>query len=366
MVTARDGEDHRTAPQRRDGQGQERVDRSEGAGQQATDQHGGGNAAPEPHRLARHTGHPAGPQRRGTGVGRRAGPGAAAGPRAGGHDHQRQQPEEHPAPAGVLAHQAGQAGSEDTGQHPGGGDHGEHPDPGALGVGAPDGGVDDRRRGPRAEALQRRPATRDRHRGGRAAHHEARGERRRRAGERPGRAEAVGQGAAEQHADDAAQEERREGGPVAAPAEVIGDLGHDRGHGEGLGGEQRDRQHQAGRQPPPSRAPHAVHRSGTYRRPARAGPGTGAPLERCRSGTGGRLGSLGRDGRRAGAAGRAAGLLRRRRDGHQGAGLDGAGLRPARVLLPRDRAQPAGGPALRGPRRGVRRRRGRGAARAAR
>ena len=35
------------------------------------------------------------------------------------------------------------------------------------------------------------------------------------------------------------------------------------------------------------------------------------------------------------------GLLRRRGDGDQGAGLDGAGVRAARLLLPRDRPQPA-------------------------
>ena len=36
-------------------------------------------------------------------------------------------------------------------------------------------------------------------------------------------------------------------------------------------------------------------------------------------------------------------VLRRRGDGDQGPGVDGPGLRAARVLLPRDRAQPAGG-----------------------
>ena len=54
-----------------------------------------------------------------------------------------------------------------------------------------------------------------------------------------------------------------------------------------------------------------------------------------------RPGSLDVDGRRPGAPRRAPGLLRRGRDGDQGAGVDGAGLRAARVLLPRDRPQPA-------------------------
>src|SRR5882672_8967422 len=44
-----------------------------------------------------------------------------------------------------------------------------------------------------------------------------------------------------------------------------------------------------------------------------------------------------------GAPRRTAGLLRRRGDGDQGARLDGASVRAARVLLPRDRAQPARG-----------------------
>ena len=50
---------------------------------------------------------------------------------------------------------------------------------------------------------------------------------------------------------------------------------------------------------------------------------------------------------RSGAARRAPRLLRRRRDGDQGAGVDGAGVRAARVLLPRDRPQPARRRALR-------------------
>ena len=62
----------------------------------------------------------------------------------------------------------------------------------------------------------------------------------------------------------------------------------------------------------------------------------------------------------------AAGLLRGRRDGDQGARLDGAGLRAAGVLLPRDRAQPARGRPVPGAGRGVRRRRRRGARRAPR
>ena len=46
-------------------------------------------------------------------------------------------------------------------------------------------------------------------------------------------------------------------------------------------------------------------------------------------------------GRRPGAPGRAARVLRRCRDGHQGVGMDGPRLRAARLLLPRDRPQPA-------------------------
>ena len=44
-------------------------------------------------------------------------------------------------------------------------------------------------------------------------------------------------------------------------------------------------------------------------------------------------------GRRSGAARRATWLLRRRRDGDQGVGVDGAHVRAARLLLPRDRPQ---------------------------
>ena len=60
---------------------------------------------------------------------------------------------------------------------------------------------------------------------------------------------------------------------------------------------------------------------------------------------------------------RAPGVLRRGGEGHQGPGLDGPGLRAARLLLPRDRPQPARGRPVRGPGRGLRRRRGRGARR---
>ena len=59
---------------------------------------------------------------------------------------------------------------------------------------------------------------------------------------------------------------------------------------------------------------------------------------------------------------RAAGLLRGRGDGDQGAGLDGAHVRAAGLLLPRDRPQPADRRALRTPGRRVRRRHRRGAA----
>src|SRR5258708_1981052 len=45
--------------------------------------------------------------------------------------------------------------------------------------------------------------------------------------------------------------------------------------------------------------------------------------------------------RRTSAPGATARLLRRRRDGDQGVGVDGPCLRAARVLLPRDRPQPA-------------------------
>ena len=63
------------------------------------------------------------------------------------------------------------------------------------------------------------------------------------------------------------------------------------------------------------------------------------------------------DGRRPRAARLAPRLLRRGRDGDQGAGVDGAGLRAAGVLLPRDRPQQARRRSLHGPRRGLRRRR---------
>ena len=66
-----------------------------------------------------------------------------------------------------------------------------------------------------------------------------------------------------------------------------------------------------------------------------------------------------------GAPRRAARLLRGRGDGDQGAGVDGARVRTARVLLPRDRAQPARGRALPRAGRGLRRRRLRSAGRCA-
>ena len=57
-----------------------------------------------------------------------------------------------------------------------------------------------------------------------------------------------------------------------------------------------------------------------------------------------------------GVARRAAWLLRRGRDGHQGPHLDGAGLRAAGVLLSRDRPQRRGGRCVRAGRRAFRRR----------
>ena len=78
------------------------------------------------------------------------------------------------------------------------------------------------------------------------------------------------------------------------------------------------------------------------------------------------IGSVGDDAGRRRAARRSPGLLRRRGDGHQGAGVDGPGLRAAGVLLPRDRPQPARRRPVPRPRRGLRRRHRRGARRAAR
>jgi hypothetical protein len=71
-------------------------------------------------------------------------------------------------------------------------------------------------------------------------------------------------------------------------------------------------------------------------------------------------------GRRHRPAGRAAGLLRRRGDGHQGPRLDGQDVRAAGVLLSRDRPQPADGRPLPSAGRGLRRRRRRGPAGGAR
>ena len=62
---------------------------------------------------------------------------------------------------------------------------------------------------------------------------------------------------------------------------------------------------------------------------------------------------------------RAPGVLRRRRDGDQGAVVDGPRVRAARLLLPRDRAQPARGRPLPRAGRGLRRRRRRRARRRA-
>ena len=66
---------------------------------------------------------------------------------------------------------------------------------------------------------------------------------------------------------------------------------------------------------------------------------------------------------RACVAGLAPRLLRRSRKGDQGPGVDGAGLRAARLLLPRDRPQQARRRPVPGPRRGLRRRRRPGARR---
>ena len=63
---------------------------------------------------------------------------------------------------------------------------------------------------------------------------------------------------------------------------------------------------------------------------------------------------------RACPAGLAPGFLRRRREGDQGPGVDGPGLRAAGVLLPRDRPQPACRRPVPGPGCHLRRRRGRG------
>ena len=94
--------------------------------------------------------------------------------------------------------------------------------------------------------------------------------------------------------------------------------------------------------------------------------GVGRRAGRDRHHTGGRHGkgvyagiphTLEGDDGRTRAARRTARVLRRCRDGDQGALVDGRGVRPARVLLPRDRAQPARGRPVPRAGRGVRRRR---------
>src|SRR3954465_9174166 len=94
-------------------------------------------------------------------------------------------------------------------------------------------------------------------------------------------------------------------------------------------------------------SPLSVSSSSPGRRPARSAAEPGATLttlgEDMQASVRAGAGSLVSDGCGEGAPGPPPGVLRRRRDGQQGPGLDGPGLRAARVLLPRDRPQPAGG-----------------------
>ena len=192
--------------------------------------------------------------------------------------HQRQQAEEHPAPAGAGRDQRRQGRPDQAGHDPGGREDGEHPRPQCLRVAAADGGVGDRRDRPRPQPLEAAGQHQDQHAGGEAADGQAGHEHQHAGHERRARAAPVGLAAGDHDPDQQAELEGAGHPAVQADAlEVVLDRGQDRDDGQGLEGDQGDgqdqpdgepapgRRHQPGR--PPRRPLHCWPTRSCYRRP---------------------------------------------------------------------------------------------------
>ncbi len=146
---------------------------------------------------------------------------------AAGDQQQRQEPEEHPAPAGDLADDGRQAGPDDPGHDPRRREHREHPRLEPLREAAPDRRV---RRGPdraAAEALHEPPDDQDQHRRRQAADQQARREQHEPGRERAVERHPVQRAAREHDAHQVAEEERRVDPAVEREvAELVGDDRH--------------------------------------------------------------------------------------------------------------------------------------------
>ncbi len=264
------------------------IAREEGEGEHTADQHRGGQAlagderagrdeAPEGGQAERHadhhqrdadehrTGPEAGEQERGPGRhhdgveqvrlprgllrGRDAGD-AGEGQQTD-HPAERQQAEEHPAPAERGADDPGQRGPGDRWDDPGARDQGEHRGPLLVGVAPPDAYVGDGGHRPGAEALQGPPEDEHEHRRRQATDHEPDGEHHQPRGERHRGAHAVGGGSCHHDADEVPEEEGAEH-PAVEPevAEVLLDQGHHRADRQRLERHQGDDHHEAAREHP--------------------------------------------------------------------------------------------------------------------
>ena len=189
-----------------------------------------------------------------------------------GQRHERQQGEEHHAPGRGVLDGAGRGRADQPGDDPGAGEHREHPGPQVRRVRPGDGGVGDGGDHAGAEALQHPAGHEHGHRRRRPADDQPDGEQRQPGGERQAGAPPVGGPAGEHDAEQAAEEEPAEHPAVQAEAaEVVGHHRHHRGDGERLERHQRDRQHQGGGEPPPTRRPDAVLGAGARRLAAVAG-----------------------------------------------------------------------------------------------
>ena len=165
-------------------------------------------------------------------------------------DEEREEAEEHPAPAEQLADHGRDRRPDDPGHDPRRAEHREHPRLEVLGQDAADRHVRRRPDRPATEPLDEPREDEDQHRRREAADEQPGAEQHEARGERPVERHPVQRAAGEHDAQQVAQEERRVDPAVElAVAELVGDDRHDRADGQRLERDEGDRRDQADRQP---------------------------------------------------------------------------------------------------------------------
>ena len=175
--------------------------------------------------------------------------------------HQRQEPEEHPAPADVLADERGERRSGDARDDPRGREDREHPRPQRFGEGAADHDVSGRRDGARAETLNRTRRNQYWHRWREPAREKPDDEQQEAEAERHRGSVTVGELPGDDDAGEIREQERAEDPAVKRqPRKILGNQRHDRRYSERLEPDERHVEDEPDRQSAPAR----VEKSGIH------------------------------------------------------------------------------------------------------